>query len=89
MTALEAGRVQSIMVTLYKYLHGMAPSCLRSYIQKRRVSNYNLRGYNTWKYRMLGLAPMVYHFLDIMPLMPGMTLISESLIRLQLSNEIS
>ena len=40
---------------------------------------------------MLGLAPMVYDLLDIMPLMPGMTLpmISESLIRLQLSNEIS
>ena len=44
-----------------------------------------------WKYGMLGLAPMVYDFLDIITLMPGMTLlmISESLIRFQLFNEIS
>ena len=41
---------------------------------------------------MLGLAPMVYDLLDIMPLIPGMTLlmILESLIviRLQLLNEM-
>ena len=41
MTNLEAGRVQSMMVTLYKCLNGMAPSYLRAYIQEWRVSNYN------------------------------------------------
>ena len=41
MTNLEAGRVQSVMVTLYKCLNGMAPSYLRAYIQEWRVSNYN------------------------------------------------
>ena len=44
MTTLEAGRVQSMMVTLYKCLHGMVPPNLRAYIQERRVSDYNLRG---------------------------------------------
>ena len=41
MTNLEAGRVQSMMVTLYKCLNGMAPSYLRAYIQEWRVSNDN------------------------------------------------
>ena len=44
MTTLEEGRVQSMMVTLYKCLNGMAPPTLRAYIQERRVSDYNLRG---------------------------------------------
>ena len=44
MTTPEAGRVQSIMLTLYKCLQGMAPPYLRAYIQERRVSDYNLRG---------------------------------------------
>ena len=45
-TTPEAGRVQSIMLTLYKCLQGMAPPYLRAYIQERRVSDYNLRGQN-------------------------------------------
>ena len=39
MTTPEAGRVQSIMLTLYKCLQGMAPPYLRAYIQERRVSD--------------------------------------------------
>ena len=44
MTTPETGRVQSIMLTLYKCLQGMTPPYLRAYIQERRVSDYNLRG---------------------------------------------
>ena len=44
MTTPETGRVQSIMLTLYNCLQGMAPPYLRAYIQERRVSDYNLRG---------------------------------------------
>ena len=40
MTTPEAGRVQSMMVTLCKCLHGMALLYLRVYIQERRVSDY-------------------------------------------------
>ena len=49
MTILEAGRVQAMMVTLYKCLHGIGPALprayLKAYIQKRRVScvsDYNI-----------------------------------------------
>ena len=42
MTILEAGRVQAMMVTLYKCLHGMAKpypgGYLKAYIQERSVS---------------------------------------------------
>ena len=81
MTTLEAGRVQSMMMTLYKCLHGMAPPYLRSCIQERRVSNYNLRGYNMLEIPLVRLVRMVYDLLDILLLMPGMALlmISESL----------
>ena len=44
MTTPETGRVQSIMLTLYNCLQGMAPPYRRAYIQERRVSDYNLRG---------------------------------------------
>ena len=44
MTTPEVARVQSIMLTLYKCLQGMARPYLRAYIQERRVSDYNLRG---------------------------------------------
>ena len=53
MTNLEAGRVQSMMVTLYKCLNGMAPSYLRAYVQEWRVSNYNLRGYSMLEIRQV------------------------------------
>ena len=46
MTNLEAGRVQSKMMTLYKCLHGMVQPYLTAYIQEWCVSTYNLRGYN-------------------------------------------
>ena len=46
MTNLEAGRVQSKMVTLCKCLHGMVQPYFRAYIQEWCVSTYNLRGYN-------------------------------------------
>ena len=65
--------MQSMMTTLYKCLHGMAPPYLRSYIQERRpISNYNLRGYDMLEIPHVRLAPMVYDLLDIMLLMPGM-----------------
>ena len=44
MTTPEVARVQSIMLTLYKCLQGMARPYPRAYIQERRVSYYNLRG---------------------------------------------
>lgn len=81
-TTLEAGRVQSMMTTSYKCLHGMAPPYLRSYSQEQRVSNYNLRNYDMLEILYVRLAPIVYDLLDIMLLMPGIALlmISEILI---------
>ena len=81
-TTLEAGRVQSMMTTSYKCLHGMAPPYLRSYSQEQRVSNYNLRNYDMLEILYVRLAPIVYDLLDTMLLMPGMALlmISEILI---------
>ena len=70
--------MQSMMVTLYKCLHGMVPPYLRAYLQERYESDYNLRGYNkleiphgkTTNYGFrsyIHFAPHVWNNLTIIP----------------------
>ena len=45
MATLEQRRVQNMLVTVYKCLHGAAPSNLRTYLQVRKAGTHILRGY--------------------------------------------
>ncbi len=45
MVTSEQRRVQNMLVTVYKCLHGAAPSNLRSYLQMRDVGSHFLRGF--------------------------------------------
>ena len=45
MATLEQRRVQKMLVTVYKCLHGVALSNLRPYLQMREAGSYILRGY--------------------------------------------
>ena len=45
MVTLGQRRVQNMLVTVYKCLHGAAPSNLRTYLRVRETGSYFLRGY--------------------------------------------
>ena len=49
MVTLEERRIPTVLVTVYKCLHGAASSNIRSYLQVRHPGSYFLRGYAKFK----------------------------------------